>query len=226
MEQRPRLGDLAGRGGAEDPRQGPVELVHDREILFIRAGRPAHGAVGVAHPNQPAQLAERIGVVVDPQIELACPRLAFGRDDEDPARLAAAPVPARGLGGVECVEQPVGQRAFRSLEGFRHRLPDALAVDHVRLRAESIARSEARRRDAGLAYVHGHPTFGVEDRDLAVFGILVRGNEFGECLLGGLPVPQQLEAERAVRELGVRLRGHDAHSGCAPRHHRARVERP
>ena len=96
-------------------------------------------------------------MVVDAHIDLACPRLPFGRDDEDPAGLAAAPVPARGLGGVERVEQAIGERAVRALEGLRHRLPDALAVDHVRLRAEPVAGGEARRRDAGLAHVHGHP---------------------------------------------------------------------
>src|SRR4029079_17992652 len=95
------LVELPRRCEAEDARQLPVELGQYLEILGARSRRPAHRPVGLPQPHQATKLAEGIRVVVDANVDLALPRLPFGRDDEDATRLAAAPVAAGVLGRVE-----------------------------------------------------------------------------------------------------------------------------
>ena len=165
-------------------------------------------------------------MVVDANVDLALPRLPFGRDDEDAPRLAAAPVAAGLLGRIEGREQALREGAVGALEGFRHRLPDAFARDHVRLGAETVAGCEARRRDALRADVDGHASLGVEDRDLPVITVVVGGNQLGQRLLGALAAAQELEPEWPVGQLRVRLGRDDPDAGLAPGHHGAGVEGP
>jgi len=67
----------------------------------------------------------------------------------------------------------------------------------------------------GTGVRRGSPVCG-EDRDLANRLVGIRRDERGERLLGRLPGLEQLEAERAVAPLGVRLRRDDADPRSRP----------
>ena len=69
-----------------------------------------HARVGAPQPEQPAQLAQRLGMVVHAQVdERLLPGLpvAAGRHHHQRRRLAPAQVAALALGGVERGEQPL-----------------------------------------------------------------------------------------------------------------------
>src|SRR5689334_3364648 len=95
-----------------DAAQALVELgakrVVDREPL-VPWGRAEQRVV---HAVDAPELDERLRVVVDPEVdedvgEAGVPTVAL--DDEERRRLAPPAVTARGLGGVEAVEQALGE---------------------------------------------------------------------------------------------------------------------
>ena len=102
----------------------------------------------VVQPVEPSELAERVGVVVDAEVDerVREPRVAaVALDDEERRRLPAAAVAARGLGGVEAVEQPLGERrARRRLERLRERVDGRARDEDVALRRVAVARAAAR----------------------------------------------------------------------------------
>ena len=155
---------------------GARELVAERGEL-----------VGVVQVEQPVELGERLGVVVDAQVDARAPRLAGGRDDEQRRGLAPAHVAAVRLGRVQRREQAAGERAGRRLEGVRHRRPDLRPGHHVRLRAEPLAALVPGEGDAALAGVHRDAPWRVDHRDLPVARLRVGGELRGECLVRRLP---------------------------------------
>ena len=60
-------------------------------------------------PHEPGELAQRLGMVLDPQRDHGVPRLTDGGNDQDRRRLAATQVTARILGGVQRGQQSRGQ---------------------------------------------------------------------------------------------------------------------
>ena len=80
---------------------------------------------------EPAELPERLGMVVHAQVvdALVRRRLLGGHDDE-PGRLPATEVPARSFRGVERGEEPLGQRPGGG-ERLCHRRPDVARAQHV-----------------------------------------------------------------------------------------------
>jgi hypothetical protein len=83
-------------------------------------------AVRRGDPVQAAQLAERVGVVVDVEVEDALPRLlvAIARDDEERGRLAAPEVAAGLLGRVQRCKEALREAALRCLERVGGGEPD------------------------------------------------------------------------------------------------------
>ena len=65
-----------------------------------------------------------------------------------------------------------------------------------------------------------------DDRHLAQIRVRIGGHEAGQRLLGRLARPEQLEAERAVAQLGHRLGRDGAHAWNRPRHDCAAPQRP
>jgi hypothetical protein len=57
--------------------------------------------IGIRQVEQAAQLAEGIGVILDPKLDRSLPRLALRRDDDEGSGLTAPYVPARGLPRIE-----------------------------------------------------------------------------------------------------------------------------
>src|ERR1051325_559956 len=137
-------------------------------------------------------------MVVDAEIDLSLPGLALGGDHDDSPSLAAAPVAPGALGRVQRVEQTLRERPLGVLESPRHRLPDAFALDHVRLGAEALTGRIPGRGDAGLADVNGHAPSGVEHRDLPVLRLFVRGHQLSKRLVRALAFAKKIEAERPV----------------------------
>jgi citrate synthase len=86
----PRL-DVPGRGAVHVPGG-------DEVVAFAR------DLVGSVHRDQPAQLDQRLGVILDPHLDHPFPGLAARGDDEDRRRLAPAQVAARRLARVERLE--------------------------------------------------------------------------------------------------------------------------
>ena len=67
----------------------------------------------VVDPVDPLQLLDRLGMVVDPEVDRDVVRAAVAAvlaDDEEGGRLPAPPVAARRLGGGEADEEPLGER--------------------------------------------------------------------------------------------------------------------
>jgi hypothetical protein len=185
--------------------------------LVGRAGQ----LVGALELEQPPQLAQRRGVVLDPQVDPRAPRLALGRHHEQGRRLAAAHVAALRLRGVERGHQARRQVAVRGLERGGHRRRHGLALHHVRLRGVVLAGDVAGERDAVRARVRGDLAARVDDPHLAHARRRVvveqRLQRLGRAGAGGEPV----EPVRPVRRLDDRLRGDRAHAGPRPRTQRA-----
>ena len=73
-----------------------------------------HALVGATHPEQPAELGERLGMVLHADVERPVLRGiagGAGRHDQDRRRLAPAEVAALGLRRVERGEQPLAEVA-------------------------------------------------------------------------------------------------------------------
>ena len=78
-------------------------------LLGVRARLdPVAPSVSRRHALEPPQLDERLRVVVHTKVEDALVRRRLVRgDDDEPRRLPPAEVAARGLGGVERVEEAI-----------------------------------------------------------------------------------------------------------------------
>ena len=73
-------------------------------------------AVGVGEVEEALDLVERLGVVLDAQVDGQPPRLALGRRDDDRRRLAAAHVAAGALGRPQRGDETARERPGRRLE--------------------------------------------------------------------------------------------------------------
>ena len=76
------------------------------------------------------QLAHRVGVVVDAQVDqvvVVAAVAAAGRDDGDGGGLPPAAVAAGGVAGGQREQQPLGERAAARLVGLGHRVDDVRA---------------------------------------------------------------------------------------------------
>ena len=165
-------------------------------------------------------------MVVHAKVDLALPRLALRGDDQMPPawRPRQSPPAASAASSADRSRSASG-----SSEPSNASAIDSQTRSLSTMFAWALKPSPAVKPAAGMQL---SPTCTatrpsrVEDRDLTVRGVVVGGDELGERLLGLLPAAQQLEAEGAVRDLGVRLRRNDAHAGRAPRDDRAGVEGP
>src|SRR5207244_2202198 len=143
-------------------------------------------------------------------------------DDEQRGGLAAPAIAARRLGGVEAVEQALGQRSPAGrLEGGGERLDRLLRDEDVALGRVARPRPAAGPVEAARAGVARAPALRVDDAELALGAALVRGGQLRDDLLGRKPLPQQREALRAVAGIRVRLRGNGSHVRLGPGDDRA-----
>ena len=120
--------------------QNRLELPHDRRRERQEVFRAAGEEVEPVQPVQPSQLAERIGVVVDADVDIAVVQAqipAVLPHHEQRRRLHAAPVSTTRLPGDQRRHQPVGERPRSALERLRHVLHGLVGHHDVRLRREA-----------------------------------------------------------------------------------------
>ncbi len=171
----------------------------------------ARQLVGALEREQAAQLADRVGVVLDAQVQADLPRLALRRRDHQRGGLAAAHVAALGLGALERGHQPFGEVAAGGRERRRHRVGHRGPGHHVGLADPVLADRVTGLGDAVGAGVDGDAPARVDDADLAHRGERVRRQHARERLRRVLPAGEPVERVRAVRGLddGLRRDGPD-----------------
>ena len=176
-------------------------------------------------PVQARELDDRLGVVVDAQVEhhVRQPGVAAVTfDDEERGRLLSPAVSAGGLCGGEAFQQPFPERpAGRRGE----RLGEC--VDRVAPDQDVPLSREARAGDAARP-IHARPpregraaAGAVDHAELALVAVVVGCREALDDLLGAQPFAQQRQALGAVARVRVGLRRHGAHAGSRPRDDRA-----
>ena len=127
----------------------------------------AREAVGVGEVEEALDLVERLGVVLDAQVDAQPPRLALGgattiADDWRPRTSPPAPSAARSAAIRRRASGPVAASNARAIAGH-----DLGARHHVGLDAEAVAGVMAGERDARRPGVGRHAAVGVDDGDLA-----------------------------------------------------------
>ena len=172
-----------------------------------------------------AQLLERSLVVVDAEVDEevgeACVTAVL-LDDEQARRLLAAAVAAGGLGGVEAVQQAQRQRLRGgALEGVREAVHGRLRDEDVALRRVAVPGPAARPGVAALAGERRRASLTVDDSELALGPLFVRGGQPFDDLLRREALAQQHEPVRAVAGVRVRLRRDRADVRLRPGDHRA-----
>jgi hypothetical protein len=202
----PAAGEVAGDLGGQRPGQ----------LDQLVVARPPE--VAPVQGEQPAELGDGGGVVVDPQVDVAVGAAAVAAalpDHQQRGRLLAAGVAPGGLAGVERGDQPLGELEPGPLaHGRRHRLDGRAGHQDVALAGEAVAGAVAGPVGALAAGVGGHAAGGVDDRGLALARLVVGAEQGIEGLARRGAGLQQGEPARAVGDVGPRLGGD--HAGPRP----------
>ena len=211
---RPRPGSRGRPAPAAKRLELGLELGGDRHLLLLGGG----GQVEVVEVEQPGQLGDRLGVVVDAQVdrdvvEAAVPGALL--DHQQRRRLPAARVAAGRVAGGQRVEQPAGERRVRvgGLPGRLHGLDDVLAGEDVALDGVAVAGEAAGPVEAGVPGVRGGAAVDVDDADLAVVAALVVLEQPLQRDRGGRAVVEVGERLALVGDVGVGLGGDRADAG-------------
>ena len=124
----------------------------------------------VVQAVEATELGERIGVVVDAQIDERVRQArvaAVALDDEQGRGLPPATVATGRLGRVEAVEQPLGERrARRRLERLRERVDGRARDEDVPLGGVALSRAAAGPGVALVTRERGRPALAVDDPEL------------------------------------------------------------
>ena len=164
---------------------------------------------------------ERTLVVVDADVDhhIGESRVPLVRaDDEQRRRLLAAAVAPSSLSRIEAVEQALRQRLPRCrLERLGDSIDGLRGDEDVPLRRVAVARPMAGPVVAFGAGERRGASLGVDDPELAMSAIVVRGCQSLDDFLGREPFPQQCEPVRAVARIRVRLRRDGADERLRPR---------
>ena len=143
-------------------------------------------------------------------------------DHEQRRRLLAAPVPPGDLSCGQAFDEPLGQlEMFVLLERRREGVDRLLRDEDVPLRRIAVARPPARPVVALGTGERGRATCAVDDPDLPLCAILVRGGESLDHLRRRPSLAQQGQPVRAVPGVRVRLRGDRPDVRLRPGHDRA-----
>jgi len=129
-----------------------------------------------------------------------------------------------GLRGFERRHHSLCQGGIRRRECFRHGVPHGVLFHEVGLAAETAAERVACSWDALAAGMRCHIARSVDDGALPDLSSRIAGGQRFQRLLGCVTGLQQLQAERAVAEIDVRLRRHRSDAGERPRHGRTDLE--
>src|SRR5919108_677122 len=177
-----------------------LELAVDREPLLLWR----RAEVELVEVEQALELPDRLGVVVDPQVdEDVGPTVpATLPDDAEGRRLLPAAVTAGGLAGGKRGEETLREREGRiCLERLRERAERLAGHQHVALRRVARTAPIARPIDAPRARVRGRPALPVDDRNLPLFPAVVVRDQALERLGRGRPFGEEAQPIRPVRRL-------------------------
>ncbi len=168
---------------------------------------------------QAAQLDDRLGVIVDAQVEA---RIVLVGMDAQRRGLLAALVAAGGLARGHRREQALGERlAGGGDERLGGRLQDGGAGEHVAGDAEVVVQLMAAPIDAVRSGVSRGEAARADEMQLALGAAIVGVGEAGHDLFGRDAVGEQLESRRAIERIHKRLRRQRAdraprvHAECA-----------
>ena len=193
-----------GKQGGERRLVGTQAGCERRLALLARVGGlvdPVPAPVAGGETVEPPQLAERIIVIVDAEVEDAVDGgllVALARDDDEPRGLPAAVVAACRLRRIERGEQPLGERAGCRVERLTHRRPDLGRAEHVPLHAHVLRGQVAGMGDAALAGMRCGRAARIDERDLPDLAALVGLEQLVERLARAL-VPRPAARARAAR---------------------------
>jgi len=181
--------------------------------------------------EKPAQLGDRRRVVVDAQVDLGVVAAVatVGTYDDERGALPAAAVPAGLVTGSEGREQPLGQRIAGRRPGQPgplHRVDDLGADEDVALDRVPVAGPPAGPVVAAAAGEGGAVTGRADDAGLPLVAAIVGSGEPVEHLVRRTALGEQLEAVRAVGEVGVGLGRDRADAGPRGGHHRPDRQEP
>src|SRR5437660_8038266 len=152
---------------------------------------------------QAPQLGERLGVVVDPQVEL---RIVFARMDDERRGLLAALVAACGFARDERRDQALGKGTRAGLLIRSRGFPQHPFVrQHVARDRIAIAGERAAPVDAGRARVLAHAALDVDDVELALLASFIRGGQALDHFGRRDSRAQELEALGSVVRIDQRL---------------------
>ena len=127
--------------------------------------------VEVRQVKQPPSSADRVGVVVHPEVDPAVVAAAVPAalpDHEERRRLAAAPVAPGGIGRGKTGHQQLRERETSGLERVRQPVDHRGPREDVALGRVVAAGSPARPGEAGASRVVGRPPLRVHDTGLAL----------------------------------------------------------
>src|SRR5688572_1466824 len=181
----------------------------DRPVPDSPWTRLARAALEVGHEAlvrlvvEPAQLGERIGVVVHAQIEL---RVLLGRVDEKRGRLLAALVAAGRLAGFERTDQSFGKVLPGSTIGARGLLDHALVGEHVPRNRKVLACDRARPIYASGPSVLADAPGGIDDMELAMLAPFIGRGEALDDFRRRNAGAQELQSPARVERVDERLR--------------------
>ena len=223
--------DLGDRGSDPSP-QRLLSQMRLREGLTPdaqRIGSPRGWACGsglraACQLLEASELGERIGVIVDPDVEQRPVLIAV---DEQRRRLLPTLVAAGLLGCLHGRHQPLRQRQLASrLVGRGH------GLEHVRAR-QDVARHRIGLLDQMAApflalrtRVRGEPAHAVHEVHLADLLLLVGGDQQAHGIGGRGPGRQQRQPTRAVAAVDPGLAGDGADAGADVGHARPGRQRP
>ena len=232
---------LIGGLGQEDRLQLRDDVRRDRNQVRRLAGEE----VQLVQRQQALQLRDRIGRVVDPDVDEAvvgAEVAAVLPDDEQRGRLHPALVAAAGLARLERRHQPVGEVAPAPLERLREVLHRLVGDDDVALRAVAMADqhlSLARRQCCPCRPAHRPARRPSRRWSFPLkLAALPRASTMPTCRSGSIvsvfmtarsacsavaPPAMQLEPALAVRGVAQALRRDRADTGARPRHEPAHV---
>ena len=178
-------------------------------------------------PVETRELADRLGVVVDAEIDEHIREAgvaAVALDDEQRCRLLSAAIAAGRLRRRQRLEEPFRERPSGGRgERLHERRHGLLADEDVALRGEARAGDAARPLEAFGAGVRRPLAVRVDDPELALAA--VAGGQLLDHLSRRRAAAQQREPFGAVPRVRVRLRGDRAGVRLGPRDDRAHREK-
>ena len=220
--------------GAATPARVPADAAEERPELRrerlvqwheLGRGRPVHEQA--AQVEDPAELADRVGMVVDPEVDPAIVAAAVAgtlAHDEEGRGLAAAPVAPGGVGGGQAGHEQLGERPAAGQVRLGERVDDTGPRQDVALGRVPVARPAPGPREAAPAGMGGRSAMRIDDARLALLPERVGPDERRQGVRRARPALEEGQAVGPVGDVRERLGGDRADAGPRPRHARPHGE--